>query len=114
MAEMPKNRRRFWRLTISLAIIGGAGVLVLGTIIPCLVPARASAQRNACINHLRQINDAKELWASETHQTAGNETIVHEVDQHINGRALNCPNGGIYDYGKVGEKPRCSVKGHTL
>jgi len=25
-----------------------------------------------------------------------------------------CPSGGSYTIGRVGEKPRCSVTGHTL
>ena len=115
MADAPKNRRRFWRWTIFLAIAGGASVLALAAVLPCAGPgARAIAQRNACINNLRQIDDAKQRWASETRQSDGTAIVTSEVDQYIRHGAPSCPSGGTYDYGKVGEMPRCSTKDHVL
>ena len=53
-------------IMIVVAIIG-----LLATIaIPNFMHARNSAQTNACINNLRQIDAAKQEWAMETGQKA--------------------------------------------
>lgn len=114
MAVISPSRRRAWRWTFLLAILGGVGVLGLAVVVPCMVPARTTARRAACINNLRQIDAAKQQWASETRQPPGSIIVVSEVDQYIPNGPRRCPGGGTYDYGKVGAAPRCTVKGHTL
>jgi prepilin-type N-terminal cleavage/methylation domain-containing protein len=53
-------------IMIVVAIIG----LLAAIAIPNFVHARTTAQANACINNLRQIDGAKQEWALENKQAA--------------------------------------------
>jgi hypothetical protein len=96
-------------------------VLLAAVAIPSYMPARPIAYRNACINNLRSIQDAKIRWAAETGKLTN--AIPGEDDLYgVNGtngflrHRLTCPRGGTYTFGSVAENPRCSLseKGHRL
>jgi len=74
-------------IMIVVAIIG----LLAAIAIPNFVKARNTAQTNACINNLRQIDSAMQQWALET--GAGDTTPVKD---------------SIWDYIKNGQ-PKCPV-----
>jgi len=92
--------------------------LMLAIAIPSFVKARDTSMQNACINHLRQIDGAKNEWALENNKTNG--TLVTEADikpfikLDASGKLPKCPAGGTYTIGKVGEPPTCSVPEHKL
>jgi hypothetical protein len=114
MAEAPKNRKRFWwRVVIFSAIAVGA----LAMVVPNFVACRPSPLtfRSACINNLLQINGAKEQWAADEKAEPGTAVVEAEIAQYIKGGALpQCPRGGKYTIGKVGELPRCSIPDHVI
>jgi hypothetical protein len=96
-------------------------MLMAMMVIPSAIPARPAAQRNACINNLRAIRDAKAEWASQNNKRVGD--IPTEADLYgTNGTngplryRVICPRGGHYTIGAVGENPTCSfsAKGHGL
>ena len=97
-------------IMIVVAIIG----LLAAIAIPNFVKARATAQKNACINNLRQIDGAKEQWALEQRKTEGARTEASDIAAFIKGGMPECPQGGAYTVGSVGEAPTCSVEGHSL
>jgi len=106
-------------IMIVVAIIG----LLAAIAIPNFVKARGTAQKNACINNLRQIDGAKEQWALENRASAGAAVAVTgagNVNEYIKGQTTPiCPAGGTYTYGAVGTDPACSLDtvaegGHTL
>jgi prepilin-type N-terminal cleavage/methylation domain-containing protein len=97
-------------IMIVVAIIG----LLAAIAIPNFVKARGTAQKNACINNLRQIDGAKEQWALENKKSAGAATTDSEVNGYIKGGAPKCPAGGSYTYGNVDSNPACNIAGHTL
>jgi prepilin-type N-terminal cleavage/methylation domain-containing protein len=101
-------------IMIVVAIIG----LLAAIAIPNFVKARTTAQKNACINNLRQIDGAKEQWALEKKVSAGtalDATKEGEVDAYIKGsKRPTCPAGGTYSYNAVDTSPACSIPGHTL
>ena len=103
-------------IMIVVAIIG----LLAAIAIPNFVKARTTAQKNACINNLRQIDGAKEQWALET-KAAKNATVgateQAQIDEYIKGGTPKCPASGSYDYKAIGTAPECSLKtsdSHTL
>ena len=57
---------------IVVAIIG----LLAAIAIPNFIKSRATAQQNACINNLRQIDGAINEWALETGQSNGATTAA--------------------------------------
>jgi prepilin-type N-terminal cleavage/methylation domain-containing protein len=98
-------------IMIVVAIIG----LLAAIAIPNFIKARTTAQKNACINNLRQIDGAIQQWALENKQ--GPASAVHFTD--ISGYLKNsviCPAGGTtfansYTITDVQTKPACSSTG---
>ena len=97
-------------IMIVVAIIG----LLAAIAIPNFVKARTTAQKNACINNLRQIDGAKEQWALEKKQAPGAAVNNAEVEAYIKGGAPACPAGGGYTYNNVDDDPVCDVAEHVL
>jgi len=99
-------------IMIVVAIIG----LLAAIAIPNFVKARQTAQKNACINNLRQIDGAKEQWALEQKKNQSDAISQTEVDGYIKGGTPICPASGSYTYGNVGVTPTCSksTDGHSL
>ena len=101
-------------IMIVVAIIG----LLAAIAIPNFVKARATAQKNACINNLRQIDGAKEQWALEKRKTTGYAVVAAdetEINEYLKGNAEPiCPANGTYTYGAIGTNPVCTVTNHTL
>ena len=101
------------------AIVGAFGVLLLVAVaLPGLRPARAIAFRNACVANLKQIQNAKAQWAAK-HGKSSND-IPSDSDLFGDVAYLcikpECPSGGSYQLGAVGQKASCSEieKGHRL
>ena len=77
--------------------------------IPNFVRARNTAQRNACINNLRQIDGAKQQWALEhkkpdTDTPASSDLVFYMKDAQF----PVCPAGGTYTINPVNAEPTCS------
>ena len=102
-------------IMIVVAIIG----LLAAIAIPNFVKARKTAQKNACINNLRQIDGAKEQWALENKATTGavpTEGDLYGTDKYIKTPPV-CPGGGTYSINNMATKPTCSLgptEDHTL
>jgi len=94
-------------------------VVVVGMLaavaIPNFTKARSTAQSNACINNLRQIDGAKEQWALENKKNTGDVPKESDLAPYIRGGKLpRCPQGGHYIIGAIGTNPTCSVHGDLL
>src|SRR5882762_5136884 len=101
-------------------------ILVILTIaIPNFFPAQTVMSMSACAENLRSIDEAKKEWALQDH---GTNRIPTEADllpfigglrpgvgYHAN-RFPQCPSGGTYILGAIGEPPKCSIggAGHTM
>jgi prepilin-type N-terminal cleavage/methylation domain-containing protein len=101
-------------IMIVVSIIG----LLAAIAIPNFVKARTSAQCNACINNLRQIDAAANQFALEKGKTSG-ATINYPTDlaPYIKLNSLSsippCPAGGTYACGTVGTNPTCTLSSLT-
>src|SRR5438046_7424932 len=78
-------------IMIVVAIIG----LLAAIAIPNFVKARTSAQKNACINNLRQVDGAIEQWALEQKKKQGDAIVgtgTPSILDYLKGAALQtCP-----------------------
>ena len=72
-------------------------------------------QQNACINHLREIDAAKQQWALEKNKGDDDVPTVKNLLPYLkDGVFPACPAGGSYSINPVGEMPGCSLSGHVL
>jgi len=100
-------------LLVPVAVVGALTAIA----IPNFVKARATSQRNACDNNLRQIEGAKATWALEKKKTAEDVPTWDDLMPYVGtstGRRPVCAEGGIYQINKVGDKPTCSIPGHSI
>lgn len=101
-------------IMIVVAIIG----LLAAIAIPNFVRARATSQKNACINNLRQIDGAKQQLLLENGDSAAlnNTTLRPFLGRGSAGTWPTCPTTKTDTY-TVGDKdtaPTCSTSGHVL
>jgi prepilin-type N-terminal cleavage/methylation domain-containing protein len=94
-------------IMIVVAIIG----LLASIAIPNFVKARTTAQMNACISNLRQIDGAVQLWAAETKQGEQATVTPADVLPYLKGD-VKCPSGGksfadSYGLTTVSATPTC-------
>jgi prepilin-type N-terminal cleavage/methylation domain-containing protein len=98
-------------IMIVVAIIG----LLAAIAIPNFVRARETAQKNACINNLRQIDGAIQQWALETRAAPAATVTMANCQPYLKGGlAPNCPSSGAYTLSTVTNVPTCNIAGHTL
>src|SRR5712691_5809391 len=104
-------------IMIVVAIIG----LLAAIAIPNFIKARTTAQMNACINNLRQIDGAEQQWALETKQAAAAVPTYPDISGYMRNSVV-CPAGGAaatfggsYTLVNVGGpgKPLCQVVAGT-
>ncbi len=102
--------------SVGYGLLGLFLLVVIGAIkIPDYIKGQTPASTPACVAYLHLIDGAKEQWALENKKSRGSVVDVAGVNQYIKGgMALMCPNGGKYEYGKVDQKPTCTVPGHTI
>lgn len=90
--------------------------LLLAIAIPNFVKARDMAQTNVCIENLRRIEGAKEMWALENKKTTTDIPTGHDLEKYmkVSFAGLKCPAGGVYSVKAVGDQPTCSIAHHEL
>jgi hypothetical protein len=72
---------------------------------------------NTCVNNLRLIDGAEQMWALENNKTNSDMPTWAELQSYL-GRAgyplPKCPSGGTYTLGAISNRPTCSIPGHVL
>ena len=77
--------------------------------------ASASNQMNACINNMRQIENAKQQWAAANGRPAGSLVNPPDIASFFPTKAVpSCPAGGIYTINPIGITPICNIPGHAV
>ena len=109
-------------IMIVVAIIG----LLAAIAIPNFVRARTTAQQNACINNLRQVDGAKQQWALENKATSTALPVGTDIQPYMGrgsaGGLPSCPSDSTgvfltsYTIGNVSTPPICNINGsnHVL
>ncbi len=94
-------------IMIVVAIIG----MLASIAIPNFVKARTTAQKNACISNLRQIDGAIQQWALDTKQGDTAAVTYNDIKDYLKNTVV-CPSGGktfadSYSVTTVDAKPTC-------
>ena len=105
-------------IMIVVCIIGLLAVIA----IPNYIRARTTAQKNSCINNLRQIDTAKQMWAIETRQSGSATPSYGNLDPYLNhgqmpqfgNGIIFCPSSGSssannYNLNSLDTSPTCKV-----
>jgi hypothetical protein len=88
---------------------------VIAVGIPKFIQNRQQSIRLACLNHLIQIDGAKQQWRLEHNKTGTDIPTWEDLKPYIAGSIeLKCPAGGTYTIGKVDVPPTCSITNHSL
>ncbi len=110
--QIKTNRKSGFTLVEIMIVVAIIGLLA-AIAIPNFVKARGTAQKNACINNLKQLDGAKEQWALENKKSAGSTVDSTGVVSYIKGSAMPiCPGGGSYSLNAVDTPPTCSITDH--
>jgi hypothetical protein len=93
----------------------GACILALVSLVAALGCERNGGVPVAmdCIANLKRLEGAKQTWAVENHKTTNDAPDMSDLTSFLK-EHLACRAGGVYTVGRVGEKPKCSIKGHEL
>ena len=97
-----------------------ASICIAAVLAGCASEPHPRAQQNnaaqRCRANLRQIQSVKMQWAKSENKST-NDMMTREDIMRIDRYLLNafeCPEGGTYTWGRVGEPAACSVAEHSL
>ena len=72
-------------------------------------------RQNTCLNNLRQIDAAKQQWATDKGKTDADVPTAQDLQPYLkDGLFPACPDGGAYSINAVNQLPGCSTPGHAL
>ncbi len=93
-------------IMIVVAIIG----LLAAIAIPNFIKAREKSQTSVCIANMKQLDGAKEQWATEQHKTTGAAVLITDLCPAYVKNTPQCPAGTVgYDatIGAIGAPVTC-------
>ena len=104
---MNQNRKGFTLVEIMIVV---AIIAMLATIaVPSFLKSRAASRTSACINNLRLLDHAKQMWATSTGATETATPLAADINAYLKNGAPTCPAGGTYTYGSMAALPSCTL-----
>jgi prepilin-type N-terminal cleavage/methylation domain-containing protein len=108
------NRIRGFTLLEIMIVVALIGMLA-AIAIPNLVKARSQSQANACLNNLRQVDNATQEWALEHGKGPSSVVLYSDIQPYLKSEVL-CPAAGSgttfalsYSVSTVSNKPSCQI-----
>jgi len=89
--------------------------MMAAILIPNYVNVRETDQQTKCLNNLRRIDGAKQVWALQNNKGTNSTPTMQDLTPFLKGNAaLRCPAGGTYSINRIGVVPTCSIPSHDL
>ena len=95
-------------------------VLIIGVLMSIAIPgfmqARQTARKSACIDNMKQIENAKEQWAMDNRKNTGDAVAFTDlVGATLYMKSTpSCPAAGTYTLNPISTVPACDISGHLL
>lgn len=90
-------------------------VLIIGVLMSIAVPqflrSRSLSWQRSCQSNLRQIDNSKDEWATETSVVLGGACSMTDLVPKYIRSTPTCPGGGTYNCEVVGTRPTCNYVG---
>jgi len=113
-------RTKLWHSRTAIPRLHPAIVMVCAAVWLALLaacnPSEDDSQARQCVQSLKVIESAKMVWALYHHKASGDAPTDADLfgpDKEVKEKP-QCPAGGAYRLGQVGEKPVCNVPGHVI
>lgn len=109
------NGRKGFTLVEIMIVVLIIGVL-MAIAVPSFVQARQSARKSACIDNMKQIENAKEQWAMDNRKNTGDAVAFTDlVGATLYMKSTpSCPAAGTYTLNPISTVPACDISGHLL
>ena len=97
--KINKSKKQGFTLVEIMIVVAIIGMLA-AIAIPNFVKARNTAQANACISNMKQVDGGIQQWALEKGKKDSDAPVSAEVAEYVKGRKMpTCPSGGDYALG---------------
>lgn len=96
---------------VEIMVVVAIIALLTAIIYPAYFNARARSITSSCLNNLRKVTDAKEEYALDN---SNQEPDLNDLAPVYLKHVPECPGGGSYVVGPLGEDATCNVPAHTL
>jgi DNA-directed RNA polymerase subunit RPC12/RpoP len=83
--------------------------LLAAVAVPKNTQMRSGAAEALCLSQLKQIDTAKEMWATAEKKPNSAIPTRAQIGEYISGGFPTCPSGGKYNMRSVSQKATCSV-----
>lgn len=98
---------------LEIMVISGILGIAVAIAVASIGRPRTRAQTAACLNNLKQIESAKQQWATENNKQQGDTPEMWELLPYFK-KSPECPGGGIYTINNCDTFAICSQTGHTM
>lgn len=95
---------------VTVAIVS----LLAAIAIPNFVTAKTQSQGRSCIANLKQIENAKSVWALNNNQPDTAIPTWNNLVPDYMKKQPTCPSNGTYTISDINTAPSCNISGHVL
>lgn len=98
---------------LEVMVVAGILGVVVAIAVAGISRPRASAQTAVCQNNLKQIEAAKQQWATENGKKEEDAPEMWQLTSYFK-QIPECPSGGTYSVNDCRTPASCTSIGHTL